>query len=466
RRTHTWSPKALLVDPGKLHFGFAMASLQCTMQSHFGSNSSESKLTNNCTENGKNWPALIILVIIFFTVGGNILVILAVSLEKKLHNATNFFLRSLAVADLLVGILVMPASLISILYNYTWPLPRVLCPMWLFLDVLFSTASIMHLCAISLDRYIGIRSPIQYSLNNSPCRAMGKIVVVWTISVVVSSPIPAIGLQDEGKVFLNCSCALNEPRFVLAGSFVAFFMPLLIMVVCYCLTTRVLQQHAETISRSHALHTDPQRPSSRQPSPRQPSPQLSISDASLLNDEAPSDGGHMTPRSRAVTGYLAAPSRGPEGGTPQGLRRRGMVQAVKNERRASKVLGAVFFLFLVMWCPFFITNVLLAVCQSDCGEHLSEMMNLFVWVGYISSGVNPLVYTLFNKTYRHAFARYLRCRYHRQTKALPSSSPCQVYSVTPTPVLGGRSYTDTNGNRVSGTKDSSICQRILLAESY
>ncbi|MEQ2200046.1 hypothetical protein XENOCAPTIV_020902, partial [Xenoophorus captivus] len=64
----------------------------------------------------KNWPALLILVIIALTVGGNILVILAVSLEKKLQNATNFFLRSLAVADMLVGILVMPISLINILY--------------------------------------------------------------------------------------------------------------------------------------------------------------------------------------------------------------------------------------------------------------------------------------------------------------------------------------------------------------
>lgn len=67
----------------------------------------------------KNWPALLILVIIALTVGGNILVILAVSLEKKLQNATNFFLRSLAVADMLVGILVMPISLINILYGET-----------------------------------------------------------------------------------------------------------------------------------------------------------------------------------------------------------------------------------------------------------------------------------------------------------------------------------------------------------
>uniref|UniRef100_A0A672R039 5-hydroxytryptamine (serotonin) receptor 2C, G protein-coupled-like 2 n=1 Tax=Sinocyclocheilus grahami TaxID=75366 RepID=A0A672R039_SINGR len=109
-----------------------------------------------------NWPALFILAIIFFTVAGNILVIMAVSIESKLHNATNYFLCSLAVADMLVGFLVMPASLISILYNHSWPLPELLCPMWIFLDVLFSTASIMHLCAISLDHNIVVDDPSQH----------------------------------------------------------------------------------------------------------------------------------------------------------------------------------------------------------------------------------------------------------------------------------------------------------------
>lgn len=65
----------------------------------------------------KNWPALLILIIIVLTIGGNILVIMAVSLEKKLQNATNFFLMSLAVADMLVGILVMPVSLVTVLYG-------------------------------------------------------------------------------------------------------------------------------------------------------------------------------------------------------------------------------------------------------------------------------------------------------------------------------------------------------------
>ncbi|RXN28478.1 5-hydroxytryptamine receptor 2A-like protein [Labeo rohita] len=346
--------------------------------SYFKSNISELEDTQPTPE---NWPALFILAIIFFTVAGNILVIMAVSIESKLHNATNYFLCSLAVADMLVGFLVMPASLISILYNHTWPLPELLCPMWIFLDVLFSTASIMHLCAISLDRYIGIRNPIKYSRGNSLQKTMIKIVSVWTVSVVLSLPIPVIGFQDKQKVFVNGTCTMNEPRFVLVGSTVAFFVPLIIMVVCYYLTLRDLQKHSASF---------PQESNSQHSSHR-------ISDSSLL-------------KSTSFTNKFTFPSK--KGSQRQG--RRGMMQALKNERRASKVLGIVFFLFLIMWCPFFITNVLIAICQENSSEHLYNLIHFFVWVGYVSSGVNPLIYTLFNETYRQAFARYLRCKYENK----------------------------------------------------
>lgn len=67
--------------------------------------------------------------------------------------------------------------------DYGWPLPSDFCPIWIYLDVLFSTASIMHLCAISLDRYIAIRNPIHHSRFNSHTKARIKIMAVWTISV-------------------------------------------------------------------------------------------------------------------------------------------------------------------------------------------------------------------------------------------------------------------------------------------
>lgn len=65
----------------------------------------------------KNWAALLIMLIVVVTITGNILVIMAVTLERKLQNATNYFLMSLAVADMLLGLLVMPISMVTILYG-------------------------------------------------------------------------------------------------------------------------------------------------------------------------------------------------------------------------------------------------------------------------------------------------------------------------------------------------------------
>ncbi|XP_066562501.1 5-hydroxytryptamine receptor 2A-like [Amia ocellicauda] len=371
----------------------------------------------------KNWPALLTIIVIILTIAGNILVILAVSLEKKLQNATNYFLMSLAIADMLLGFLVMPVSMLTILYGYIWPLPSILCPIWIYLDVLFSTASIMHLCAISLDRYIAIRNPIHHSRFNSRTKAFMKIIAVWTISVGISMPVPVFGLQDPSKVFKDGSCFLTDDKFVLVGSFVAFFIPLTIMVVTYFLTIHALQNEA-------TMCLDELVPKTRWTS-------FSFLQQSSLSSEKL---------------FRRSLSR------ETGLYGRRSMQSISNEQKASKVLGIVFFLFVVMWCPFFITNVLAVICKDTCDpDIIGGLLNVFVWIGYLSSAVNPLVYTLFNKTYRSAFSRYIHCQYKEEKK------PLQLILVNTLPPLA---YNSTqlqlgdmgplkNGRRMGG-KDYSL----------
>ncbi|XP_037832079.1 5-hydroxytryptamine receptor 2A [Kryptolebias marmoratus] len=365
----------------------------------------------------KNWPALLILVVIAITVMGNILVILAVSLEKKLQNATNYFLMSLAVADMLLGILVMPVSMVTILYDYKWPLPSDLCPIWIYLDVLFSTASIMHLCAISLDRYIAIRNPIHHSRFNSHTKARMKIMAVWTISMGISMPIPVLGLRDHSKVFKDGICLLTDANFVLVGSFVAFFVPLTIMIVTYFLTINALQNEA-TLCLDQLVP----RPKWSTTFTLSFLSQTSVSSEKLFRRSI----------SREVGGRGSSSGLGGAHGSVSGpLFGRRTMQSISNEQKASKVLGVVFFLFVVMWCPFFITNVLVVVChRALCNpEVMGDLLNIFVWVGYLSSAVNPLVYTLFNKTYRTAFLRYIRCQYQ------PEKKPLQLILVNTIPPL-------------------------------
>lgn len=213
------------------------------------------------------------------------------------------------------------------------------------------------------------------------------------VPVGVSVPIPVIGLRDESKVFVNnTTCVLNDPNFVLIGSFVAFFIPLTIMVITYFLTIYVLRRQTLMLLRGHTEE------------------ELANMSLNILNCCCKKNGGEEE----------NAPNPNPDQKPrrkKKEKRPRGTMQAINNEKKASKVLGIVFFVFLIMWCPFFITNILSVLCGKACNQKLMEkLLNVFVWIGYVCSGINPLVYTLFNKIYRRAFSKYLRCDYKPDKK--------------------------------------------------
>lgn len=91
-------------------------------------------------------------IIIFIIVAGNALVIGAVLRDSRLkRQVQNWLIVSVAAADLFVGLLIMPLTLTYELLD-EWALGTVLCELWLALDVLFVTASILNLCAISLGK--------------------------------------------------------------------------------------------------------------------------------------------------------------------------------------------------------------------------------------------------------------------------------------------------------------------------
>jgi muscarinic acetylcholine receptor M3 len=87
------------------------------------------------------------------TVAGNIMVILSFKIDKQLQTISNYFLLSLAIADVTIGSVSMPLYTIYLLLGY-WPFGPNVCDMWLALDYLASNASVLNLLMISFDRYI------------------------------------------------------------------------------------------------------------------------------------------------------------------------------------------------------------------------------------------------------------------------------------------------------------------------
>lgn len=101
------------------------------------------------------WRTVLMSVIfgatIFAMIFGNLLVILAIMSEKDLRRTQYYLILSLAVADLLVGLLVTPfAAWYEV--NERWALGVVMCDLWTGIDVMACTCSILHLVAIALDR--------------------------------------------------------------------------------------------------------------------------------------------------------------------------------------------------------------------------------------------------------------------------------------------------------------------------
>lgn len=194
---------------------------------------------------------------------------------------------------------------------------------------------------------------------------------------------------------------------MLFGSLASFFTPLAIMIVTYFLTIHALQKKAYLVKNK-----PPQRLTwltvstvfQRDETPCSSPEKVAMLDGTHKDKTLPNSKNDLLMRRMSTVGKKS-------------------VQTISNEQRASKVLGIVFFLFLLMWCPFFITNITFVLCDSCNETTLQMLLEIFVWIGYVSSGVNPLVYTLFNKTFRNAFGRYITCNY-QATKSVKTVRKC------------------------------------------
>nr|AFG26689.1 TyR1 [Chilo suppressalis] len=177
--------------------------------------------------------AIILTLIIISTIVGNILVILSVFTYKPLRIVQNFFIVSLAVADLTVAILVLPLNVAYSILGQ-WVFGIYVCKMWLTCDIMCCTSSILNLCAIALDRYWAITDPINYAQKRTLERVLLMIGIVWGLSLIISSP-PLLGWNDWPDVFEpDTPCRLtSQPGFVVFSSSGSFYIPLVIMTVVY-----------------------------------------------------------------------------------------------------------------------------------------------------------------------------------------------------------------------------------------
>ncbi|XP_036287025.1 histamine H1 receptor [Pipistrellus kuhlii] len=80
---------------------------------------------------------------------------------------------------------------------------------------------------------------------------------------------------------------------------------------------------------------------------------------------------------------------------------------LNRERKAAKQLGFIMAAFILCWIPYFIFFMVIAFCKSCCNEHVHMFT---IWLGYINSTLNPLIYPLCNENFKKTFKKILHIR--------------------------------------------------------
>ncbi|XP_067096670.1 D(1B) dopamine receptor [Osmerus mordax] len=315
--------------------------------------------------------------LILWTLLGNIMVCTAVLRFRHLRTkVTNTFIVSLAVSDLFVAVLVMPWKAVAEVAGY-WPFGT-FCNVWVAFDIMCSTASILNLCIISVDRYWAISSPFRYERKMTQRVAFVMISVTWTLSVLISfipvqlnwhkaSDDDIIGELNSSTVKAveeNCDSSLNR-EYAISSSLISFYIPVAIMIVTYTRIYRIAQIQIRRIA----------------------SLERAAEHAQSCRTNRLECQHHNT-----------------------------LKTSIRRETKVLKTLSIIMGVFVCCWLPFFILNCIVPFCDrppTDLNAGLpcvsETTFDVFVWFGWTNSSLNPIIYA-FNAEFRKAFASLLGCR--------------------------------------------------------
>ncbi|XP_033180964.1 adenosine A2c receptor [Mastacembelus armatus] len=172
------------------------------------------------------------LVIAFLSTVGNVLVCAAVALNRKLRSVTNYFLVSLAVADICVGAIAIPCAILTDI-----GLPRhnlYLCLLMLSVLIMFTQSSIFSLLAVAVERYVAIFMPFRYQILMTSQNAVLVILATWLLAFLIGL-VPLMGWHKTPPESGYCFFVLvvDMTYMVYFNFFACVLMPLVIMFLIY-----------------------------------------------------------------------------------------------------------------------------------------------------------------------------------------------------------------------------------------
>ncbi|UJR17378.1 hypothetical protein I4U23_004273 [Adineta vaga] len=409
-------------------------------------------LTTNITITDIQWQAYPIavfsLLLCLLTVLGNILIIYAIIRKSTLHTSTYYYIGSLAFADLLVGLIVMPFAFIFEMTDDEYFLFRrhltFLCDYWHSMDIFASTASIFGLCTIGLDRYIAITKPMEYPNSFLAKKWYCVLPMIWICSATVSFPPvlyfgtrQAISRQSmmlnetSTGIFKECDFP-NNPYYILFISIVSFYLPLFVMIYVYIQVYAAAREQALALCSGYKHHSRRKSAKSFIPKFRLKNKnRLTISTNETIIQETSSDlleQRRLSPE-LIILRIHHGKYQNPDIEILNSSRKKSLHRIKRRQtetntfwrkfsknQKAAKFIGIIMGVFVFCWLPYFVyfslSGVFLIRLKDEQNHEL--LFKIFSWLGYTNSALDVLVYVSTSKELRMTFSRLfiprrLRC---------------------------------------------------------
>ncbi|RVE57111.1 hypothetical protein OJAV_G00212990 [Oryzias javanicus] len=397
--------------------------------------------------------ATVSAIVSIITIVGNILVMLSFKVNSQLKTVNNYYLLSLAAADLIIGVFSMNLYTSYILMGY-WALGSLACDLWLALDYVASNASVMNLLVICFDRYFSITRPLTYRAKRTPRRAAIMIGLAWLVSLILWAPPILCWQYFVGKRTVperQCQIQFfSEPVITFGTAIAAFYIPVSVMTILYCRIYKGKRRWRKDSKPGRRSFTDSDRPSKTTGLLRTAREQnnqarrLTVHQLSRSTPEEPSVASQKSGKcvsykfkpmaqephaehhsnngdSKMVSSAFSSAesmtlpstssaSKPIDATLKSQITKRKRLVLIK-ERKAAQTLSAILLAFILTWTPYNIMVLISTFC-SDCIP--LSLWHLGYWLCYVNSTVNPMCYALCNKTFQKTFRMLLLCQWKKK----------------------------------------------------
>ncbi|XP_043520042.1 pyrokinin-1 receptor-like isoform X1 [Frieseomelitta varia] len=309
-------------------------------------------------------PITVIYAVIFLTgLVGNVSTCVVIARNKSMHTATNYYLFSLAVSDLLLLISGLPPEMYYIWSHFPYVFGEAFCIIQSFAAETSANATVLTITAFTVERYVAICHPFISHTMSKLSRAVKFVIVIWLLALCLAVPqaiqFGVVYEYSNGSAILDSArCAMKwtliEHAFEIS-TMLFFVLPMTIIIVLYILI-------AIKLRRSRLLT------------------------ATVKRKNLPAGPNHCdTGRGKSAA-----------------------------QRNVIRMLVAVVVAFFICWAPFHAQRLLAVYAQSTNAKPEDALVIVYTILTYmsgvfyyLSTTVNPLLYNIMSNKFREAFKSML-----------------------------------------------------------